>query len=39
MMYGKPGERPKADEAIRNVPLPAADPVYGKNGPLMQLWA
>ena len=38
MMYGKPGERPRADEAIRNVPLPAADPVYGKTGPLMQLW-
>lgn len=38
MMYGKPGERPRADEAIRSVPLPAADPVFGKNGPLMQQW-
>ena len=38
MMYGKDGERPGADTAIRNVPLPAADPVFGKSGPLMQLW-
>jgi len=38
MMYGKPDERPRADEAIREVPLPTADPVYGKNGPLRQLW-
>jgi uncharacterized protein YjlB len=38
MMYGKPGERPRADEAIRRVPLPAADPVFGKNGPLTQQW-
>ena len=38
MMYGKPGERPQADDAIRNVPLPAADPVFGKTGPLMRLW-
>lgn len=38
MMYGKPGERPWADEAIREVPLPTADPVFGKKGPLMQEW-
>lgn len=38
MLYGKPGERPRADEAIGKVPLPEADPVFGGNGPLMQLW-
>ena len=38
MMYGKPGERPWADEAIREVPLPTADPVFGEKGPLMQQW-
>ena len=38
MLYGKPGERPRADDAIRNVPRPEADPVFGGNGPLMQLW-
>ena len=38
MMYGKPGERPGADETIRSVPLPTADPVLGIKGPLMQLW-
>lgn len=38
MKYGKPGERPGADDTIRNVPLPKADPVFGNTGPLMQLW-
>ena len=38
MNYGKIGERPKADENIKKVPLPATDPVYGKPGPLMELW-
>jgi len=38
MMYGKAGERPGADDAIRNVSLPTADPVFGKTGPLMKLW-
>lgn len=38
MLYGKPGERPRADEAIRKVPLPNADPVFGQNGPLMKQW-
>ncbi len=38
MMYGRPGERPRADDAIQNVRLPAADPVFGKTGPLMRLW-
>lgn len=38
MNYGKAGERPKADENIKKVPLPAADPVFGKAGLLMRLW-
>jgi len=28
-----------AVQAIPNVPLPENDPVYGKNGPLLQLWS
>lgn len=35
--YGKPEERPDADENIRNVPIPSTDPVYGK-GPLQVYW-
>lgn len=38
MRYGRKSER---DEALRNieaVPLPSADPVTGKEGPLMRLW-
>jgi uncharacterized protein YjlB len=38
MQYGKPGERPQADQNVRSVPLPRTDPVYGKNGPLMEIW-
>ena len=38
MLYGKPGERPLADQNIRSVPLPKTDPVYGKNGPLLDIW-
>ena len=38
MNYGKPGERPEADENIKNVPLPETDPVFGKTGPLIRLW-
>jgi uncharacterized protein YjlB len=36
--YGKPAERPRADELIKKVPLPVTDPVFGKTGPLMRLW-
>ena len=36
--YGKDGERPKADENIRNVPLPVLDPIHGKVGPLINSW-
>jgi uncharacterized protein YjlB len=38
MNYGKAGERPKADNNIAATPLPATDPVFGKNGPLLKLW-
>ncbi len=38
MNYGKPGERPQADENIARVPLPPTDPVYGSNGPLIDHW-
>jgi uncharacterized protein YjlB len=38
MNYGKPGERPKADENIARVPLPQSDPIYGAGGPVMDYW-
>lgn len=38
MKYGKPGERPRADENIARVALPATDPVFGKTGPLLEHW-
>jgi uncharacterized protein YjlB len=38
MNYGKQGERPKADDNIRKVPLPKLDPVFGEYGPLMDKW-
>ena len=38
MQYGKPGERPLADQNIITVPLPKTDPVFGKNGPLLEIW-
>jgi uncharacterized protein YjlB len=36
--YGKAAERPDADKNISSVPLPKADPVFGADGPLMDLW-
>jgi uncharacterized protein YjlB len=39
MKYGHADERPAADERIAEVPLPEADPVYGRDGPLMRHWA
>jgi uncharacterized protein YjlB len=39
MQYGKPAERPASDENIRRVSLPSSDPVEGKDGPLVHLWA
>ena len=38
MNFGKPGERPKADQNIAKIPLPHTDPVYGTDGPLMKSW-
>jgi uncharacterized protein YjlB len=38
MCYGKFIERPRTDEQIKNVPLPASDPVYGDTGPLSYYW-
>ena len=38
MQYGKPGERPLSDKNIRSVSLPRTDPVFGKNGPLLEIW-
>lgn len=39
LLRGEKGERPVADERIARVARPKADPVSGKNGPLMQHWA
>lgn len=38
MNYGKPEERPGADQNIARVPLPEMDPVYGPSGPLTEQW-
>ena len=38
MNYGRAGERPRADENITRVVLPAIDPIYGSHGPLMKRW-
>ena len=38
MNYGKTEERSKAADNIFHVPLPAADPVYGADGPLIFHW-
>ena len=35
---GMADERPRVLDNIAHVPLPAADPVYGVDGPLMQHW-
>lgn len=38
LLYGKSGERPRADENIRKVSLPESDPLYGTDGPLLKNW-
>jgi len=38
MNYGKPGERPAADERIAQVKIPRFDPVTGKSDPLNMIW-
>jgi uncharacterized protein YjlB len=35
---GTPTDRPVALENIKRVALPASDPVYGEDGPLLALW-
>lgn len=37
-LRGNPGDRPKADENIRQVPMPQSDPVEGASGSLLGLW-
>ena len=39
LLNGEEGERPEALENIRNVPLPAADPLLGDDGPLVRRWS
>jgi uncharacterized protein YjlB len=36
--YGKPSERPRSDENIARVPVPTADPIFGRQGPLLAHW-
>jgi uncharacterized protein YjlB len=38
MCYGKPEERPQADERIACVAMPHADPIYGQEGPMFEYW-
>lgn len=38
MKYGHPGERPQADENIKDLGLPQRDPVFGLAGGLMKIW-
>ena len=38
LLRGTPGERPTADDRIAAVSLPKADPVYGTDGPMVNLW-
>ena len=39
MNTGKPGERPDVLENIRRVPRPKADPLFGEDGPMVQIWS
>ena len=38
MNYGKPGERPQADQNIAAVAIPAKDPLFGKENGLLSIW-
>jgi uncharacterized protein YjlB len=35
---GEDDERPRTDEKIAHLPLPATDPVHGERGPLIEFW-
>jgi uncharacterized protein YjlB len=35
---GRKGERPAADRRIARVPIPKADPLFGPEGPLLEMW-
>lgn len=35
---GKPEEKQKAEQSIRDVALPETDPIYGVSGPLVKNW-
>jgi uncharacterized protein YjlB len=38
MNTGEPGERPEVLENIRSTPRPDTDPLFGNNGPLVEIW-
>lgn len=38
MNRGQAGERPQADENIASVPIPDADPIFGKDEGLAKIW-
>jgi uncharacterized protein YjlB len=38
MQDGTPRDEPEAAKSVKSVPLPAADPVFGPQGPLLQYW-
>ena len=38
LLRGRPGERPQADQNIAALPIPDNDPIYGPEGPLLQIW-
>jgi len=38
MQYGRPDERPQVDQNIGSVPFPKTDPVFGEDGPLLEIW-
>jgi len=38
LLRGNASDRPSALDNIKRVPLPASDPVYGRDGPLTGLW-
>src|SRR5437016_10975350 len=38
LLRGRPGERAHADQNIAALPIPDNDPIYGPEGPLLQIW-